>query len=348
MKKIIFTFLSFIIAITTANAQKGIDFSRHCAAGKKLLMSLDSSAKNVIYENIFPNQPNTFFNFLPDVHNVNIQIYFRKNINVQHYRYTILVDNKPIALNKSIDIKQLKDAHAGDEEVLSSTTFGTFPIKGKIITILTYDIQKPQDVYKSVFYGKPLPKAKIKGFAKLTEIDHRFSYTSVPDPKERANLTFGKNDQELTIVKDKSDIDYLYYTSIKDKQTNKIIFESTAWQYGGYLDESNELSPYIKMDKSVFKKSGNYEIIIQPLIKWTRCFDCNFSPKDIEKYTTRYTLAITLAEENYTKKELFTYASIAALSIGLIALTIIYIIKKRNKKELDEKEKQKKHGKTPA
>src|SRR5690606_31200447 len=124
MKKIIFTFLSFIITLSTVNAQKGINFSRNYAAGEKLLMCVDSSAKNVFYSNIFPNQPHTAFNFLPEVHNVSVQIYFRKTDSAQHYRYTILENNKPIAVNKSIDMAQLKDANAGDEEVFRSTTFG--------------------------------------------------------------------------------------------------------------------------------------------------------------------------------------------------------------------------------
>ncbi|RZL40251.1 MAG: hypothetical protein EOP00_26895 [Pedobacter sp.] len=99
MKTIIFTFLSFIILLSTVSAQKGIDFSKKYAAGGKLLMSVDSSAKNVYYNKVFPNQPHTSFNYLPDVNNINIQIYFRKNINIADYCYTILVDEKPITVN---------------------------------------------------------------------------------------------------------------------------------------------------------------------------------------------------------------------------------------------------------
>ncbi|SMC98362.1 sensor histidine kinase [Pedobacter nyackensis] len=340
MKKIILTFLSFFIALSTVNAQKGINFSRNYAAGGKMLMCVDSSAKNVFYASVFPNQPHTAFSFLPEVHNVSIQIYFRKTDSPQHYRYTILENNKPIAVNKSIDIAQLKDANAGDEELFRSTTFGIFPIKDKIITIITYDIQKPLDVYKTVFYGKPIPRAKIQGFSKRFKTDKGVDYSWITDPKDRTKLTFTEKDDELTIVKDKSDIDYLYHTSIKDKQTSKIVFESTAWKYGGIVEE-HQLLPYINIDKSIFKKSGDYEIIIQPLIKWTGCMDCDISPKDIEKYITRHTLSITLDEENYTKKELLIYTLIVALSIGLAFLVILYFTKKRNKKILTEKEQQK-------
>lgn len=329
MKKIIFIFLSFVIAASTVNAQKGINFSKYIAAGGKLLMSVDSAAKNISYANVFPNQPHTSFNYLPEVNNVSIQIYFRKDVNVQHYRYTILVDNKPIAVNRSIDIAQLKDASAGDEELFRSTTLGIFPLKGKIITILGYDIEKPQDIDKSVFYGKPVPRAKIKGFAKPTPVvDGGYSFGNLIDLKGGTSLTLTKKDDELTIVKDKSDIDYVYYTSIKDKQTNKIIFESTAWQYGGYVDE-HEFLPYIKINKTVFKKSGDYEVIIQPLFSpW------NILLKEKEKYTTRHILSITLDDESYTKKQLIVYGLILCAVCGAIFGAIVTYIKKKEAKKL--------------
>lgn len=343
MKKIIFTFLSFIITLSTVNAQKGIDFSRKYPGGGRLLMYVDSAAKNVYYWNIFPNQPNTSFNYLPDVDNVSIQINFRKDINVPNFRYTILVDDKPIAVNKSIDIAQLKDTNAGgDEEVFRSARLGTFPIKGKIITTLVYSIENPLDIDKSVFYGKPIPKAKIKAFSKHFATDKGFDSSWITDPEEKIDLTFTEKDYELTLVKDKSDIDYLYYTSIKDKQTDKIVFESRVWEYGNIIAEDRSgFLPYVKIDKSVFKKSGDYEITIQPLIRWDNCRNCDISAKEIEKYTTRHTLSITLDEENYTKKELLIYTLIAAFSIGLVFLIILYFIKNRNKKKLAEKEQQK-------
>lgn len=342
MKKIIFTFLSFIIAIATSNAQKGINFNRTYGAGGMMLMSVDSLAKNVLYSIGFPNQPYTSFNFLPEVNNVSIQINFRKTESPQHYRYSILVDDKPIALNKSIDIAQLKDTHAGgDEEIFRSTTFGIFPVKDKVITIISYDIQKPQEVYKTIFYGKPIPRAKILAFSKLFKIDKGFDYSWVKDPKEKPDFNFSEKDLELTIVKDKSAIDYLYYTTIKDKQTNKIIFKSTTWDYGGIGDEGHEALPYVNIDKNVFKKSGEYEIIIQPLIKWTNCLDCDISPKEIEKYVTRHTLSITLEEENYSKKDFIIYGLIICAVLGAIGGAAITYIKKKETKKLVQQYKEK-------
>ena len=354
MKKIIFIFLSFIITLSTVNAQIGIDFKVKYAAGGRLNMSVDSVAKNVFYGLKFPNQPNTSFNYLPDVDSVNIQVYFRKKDSVAHYRYTILADDKPIAVNKSINKAELKEVLRPDDdpigvvlEVLDSTSFGVFPIKGKTITILTYDIQRPQDVYKTVFYGKPIPKAKIEVLAKRFATENGVDYSHITEPKERIDLTFTEKDDELTIVKEWSDIDYLYSTSIKDKKTDKIIFESTSWLYGNHLNEAHKLLPYVYVDRNIFKKSGDYEIIIQPLIRWDRYLNNNtplkydISPKEIENYISRYTLSITLDEENYTKKELLIYTLIAAFSIGLVFFIILYFIKNRNKKKLAEKEQQK-------
>ncbi|RZK53730.1 MAG: sensor histidine kinase, partial [Pedobacter sp.] len=275
MKRIIIIFLTSAFTISIVNAQKGINFSHTYAAGGKLLMCVDSGARNVHYNNIFPNQPNTSFNYLPEVNNLSIQINFRKAIDIKQYRYTILVDNKPIIVNKPIDLAQLKKTNAGgDEELFRSTTLGLFSIKDKIVTTLIYSIEKPQDIEKSVFYGKPLPKARIKFFSKLVALDRGFG--SLTDLKQRTNFSFSKEDSELTIIKDRSDLDYLYYTSIKDKQTNKIIFRSMAWEYGHYID-SNAYLPHTSIDKNIFKKSGDYEVIIQPLIRW------NISSKEREK-----------------------------------------------------------------
>jgi two-component system LytT family sensor kinase len=341
MKKIIFIFLSLTITLTTVNAQKGINFRRTYAAGGKLLMSVDSSAKNVFYANVFPNQPRTSFSYLPEVQNLNIQIYFRKNINIQHYRYTILVDNNPVVVNKPINMAQLKDVDRGDEELFRSTTLGIFPIKGKVITTLVYSVEKPLDIDKAVFYGKPIPKAKIKGFSKRFKTHKGVDYSWITDPKDRTKLTLTEKDDELTIVKDKSAIDYLYYTSIRDKQTNKIVFESTAWQYGGIVD-ANEFLPYVRIDKNVFKKSGDYEIIIQPLMKWTGCMDCDISAKEIEKYITRHTLSITLNEENYTKKQLVRYGLIWSIILGgLVGGITVLIMNRRKIKKVAEQTRQK-------
>ncbi|WP_196935722.1 hypothetical protein [Sphingobacterium hungaricum] len=345
MKKISFIFLSLIISLSTAYAQKGINFSHTYAAGNKLLMCVDSAAKNIYYDFKFPNQPNTSFNYLPEINNVSIQIYFKTTERIQDYRYTILVDNKPIVVNESIGIAQMKDLDRGDDELLRFTTLGIFPIKGKTITTLIYSTENPIDIYKSVFYGLPIPKAKIEVLAKRFATEKGVDYNYIRKPKERIDLTFTEKDDELTIVKETLDIDYVYYISIKNKKTDKIIFESNSWLYGGYLNEAGKLSPYIKIDRSIFKKSGNYEIIIQPLIDWDNCQDCNISSNEIENYVSRYTLSITLDEEIYTKKELLFYTLIALFSIGLFFLLILFFIKKKKQEKIGRKRATKKHRK---
>ena len=190
MKRVLLTFLSFIVILSTVNAQKGINFSRKYATGGKMLMCVDSLAKNVFYAIGFQNLPRTAFNFLPEVNNISIQVYFRKADSVQNYRYTILENNTPIIVNKTIDMAKLKDEDVGEDEVFRTTTFGIFAMKDKIITIIMYDIQKPQDVYKTIFYGKPIPRAKILGFSKLFRTDKGFDYSWIMDPKDKTALTF--------------------------------------------------------------------------------------------------------------------------------------------------------------
>lgn len=342
MKKTIFTFLSFIISLSTISAQKGIDYNRKYAAGGKLLMSVDSAAKNVYYANVFPNQPQTSFNYLPEVNNLSIQINFRKNINVPSFRYTILEDDKPIVVNQSIDRTKLEDTNAGgDEELFSSTSLGIFSIKGKVITVLVYSVEKPQDIEKSVFYGKPIPKAKIKAFTKRFKSGEGVDYSWITDPEEKMDLILNKNDDELTIYKDRSDIDYLYEIVINEKQTQKTIFKSTVWDYGGVFDETRKPFPYIAIDKSIFKKSGDYEIIILPSLKWKGCLNCDISQSEIEKYTNRHTLSITLEEENYTQREFLLFGVAISIILGLLLIVITFVIKKRNNRRLLQQVQQK-------
>lgn len=326
MKKIIFTFLSSIISLATVSAQKGIDFNKTYAAGGKLLMSVDSGAKNVYYSTIPPNQPNTYFNYLPEVGNLSIQIYFRKNINIQNYRYTILIDDKPVAVNKSIEKAQLKDVDRPDE-VFSSTSLGTFAIKGKIITVLGYSVEKPQVVDKSVFYGKTIPKAKITRIAKLAFTNEGAKYSHLFISKGKTHIKFSEEDLQITFIKDKSDIDYLYYISIKDKKTGETILEPTSWQYGGYVDK-NEQMPYLNIPKRVFKKSGEYEVIIQPFLKEDE------PPKDIKQYLTRHTLSITLEKESFSKKEVIIYGLIICAIFAAIGGSAFTYIKKKQAKKL--------------
>lgn len=343
MKKLTLTFLSFIFAISTTYSQKGIDFNKKYPGGGKLLMSVDSSAKNIFYSIVFPNQPNATFNYLPEVNNINFQINFRKTNNIENYRYTILIGDNPIAVNKSINKTQLNETHAGgDEEVFNSLTLGNFPIKGKVITLLVYSIEKPLDIDKSVFYAKPIPKAKIKSFSKRFKTDKGVDYSWIPNPKENTDLTFSEEDDELTIVKERSEIDYLYSTSIKDKQTNKIIFNSTTWQYGGIV-ERNGFLPYLKIDRSLFRESGEYEIIIQPSIKLDGCLNCDISAKEIEEYTARYKISVTLEEEKFfSTKQLISSGLLFSLIAGAITGGLaVYIKNQQIKKKVAAEAKQK-------
>ena len=341
MKKIFLLFFSLTIAFSCSYAQKGIDFKKSFATGSKMLMNLDSGVKNVFYAQVFPNQPNTSFNFLPEVNQLSIQIYFRKADSVQNYRYTILENNKPIIVNKLIDVNNLMDVDRDEGEILRSISFGTFSVKNKVITIVTYDIQKPQDLHTTVFYGKPIPKAKIEFIARRFKVEGGVQYKNIIDPKDRTDLILNEEVDELTIIKTKTDIDYVYKISVIEKQTGDVVFESNIWKYGGYINEAHQMSPFVQIDKSVFKKSGDYEVVIEPSIRWTNCLECDITAKEIETYIKRYTLSITLKGESYTKKELLLYTLLVAGTLGFAFLIILYFIKKRNNKRLADNEQQK-------
>lgn len=339
MKKIVLIFISFLTLLSAVYAQKGINYNKSYPGGGRLLMSVDSAAQNVYYGVFFRNLPNTNFSYLPGVDSVSINIYFRNTDSVQDYRYTMLADDKPILVNKPINRNELKDFDRGDEWT-KVTSLGIFPIKDKTITILIYSVENPLNIQKSIFYGKPFPKAKIKGFLKHFTTEEGVGHKWIIEPEEKLDITFTEKDFELTLVKDKSDIDYLYYTSIIDKKTNKVVFESTAWDFSMQTEDRSGFLASVKINKNIFKKSGDYEIIIEPLMNWKHCWKCGLSADDIESYRSRYTLTVTLENESYSQKEVWTYVGLACSILGVLSgLTMVYI-KRKNTKKLAEKEQQ--------
>src|SRR5690606_38348823 len=110
-----------------------------------------------------------------------------------------------------------KDTPFGNDlEEVNSTNIGNFQIKGKVITILAYSIEKPLEIYKSVFYAKPIPKAKMKALGKRFTVEKGVDYNYILNPKEKFKLSLSDRDDEITIVKDRTAIDYLYHVVIKE------------------------------------------------------------------------------------------------------------------------------------
>ena len=149
MKRLLFTIFSFIITVSTVYAQKGINEYVSYGAGGRLTMHVDSGAQHVYSGIIFPNQPNTSFYYLPKVNQVSVQMYFQKIDKPENFRYTVLVDDKPIALNKPINNEDLKEVIRKDmnwnDELLDSTKLGIFTIKDK--TLMTYYKMKNRKIF---------------------------------------------------------------------------------------------------------------------------------------------------------------------------------------------------------
>ena len=349
MKRIIFTTLILISILSTANSQNTINFKQIYPGGRGIQMFVDSNAKNVYYGLKFPNQPNTSFNFLPDVNNISFQFNFKKNSSIELYRYTLLVDDKPIEVNKNFNKDKIfpteqpdDNPYGNDTEEVNSINIGNYFIKGKVITILLYSTEKPLEIYKSVFYAKSLPKANMIAIGKRFSTENGVDYKYFLNPEKQTNLQLTTKDDEITILKNTTDIDYIYHVLIKDIQTNKIIYESTAWQYGGHIDEVGMFAPYLKFDKAVFKKSGDYEIIIKPMINWNNCLECNMTQHDIEKYSSKYIIKVDLqAETTFTAAQLGTYIGIACAFIGTIAGMTMAYLKRKNKSKLINEQQQK-------
>ena len=126
---------------------------------------------------------------------------------------------------------------------------------------------------------------------------------------------------------------------IKDQTSGKIIFSSTSWNYDNshYDDVSGDYLPYVSIDKGIFKKSGDYDVIIEPFIQG------GTSKAAIEKFITKHKISINFEEEKFfSTKQLITSGLLFALIAGAITGGLaVYIKNQQIKKKVAAEAKQK-------
>ena len=328
MKKLIIFFTVYTIAICQVVVSFAQSISRESYIGGNWInFSVDAPSNEVFSRNIFPNQPNVMFNYIPSTKKIAFSTYFLKTDTLSLYRYTIILDHAPIKINQSFEgLNVYEDKF---DPKFDNINLGTYDITNKILTILLYKTSQPDKIFKSIYFAKIIQPAKINAITKDVIFDDG-GKGIISDPNNIKDIFISNDSRALNVVLDKSDIDFLYRLTITDVISGKIIFNSTSWNYdNSYYDSVVEdYLPFASIDKSIFKKSGDYEVIIQPLIKG------DISKTEMEKYTTKHTLSITLEEENFTKKELFTYLGYFGALIGLTVGLIGVYIKRINKRKL--------------
>lgn len=340
MKKIIIFFTVYTIAIcqVVVSCAQGITNEKYIG-GNWIDFSVDAPSKEVFNRNVFPNQPNVMFNYIPSSKKIAFSTYFLKTDTLSLYRYTIILDHAPIKLNQSFEGLNVYEDKFNPQ--FNNVNLGTYNITNKSLTILLYKTSQPEKIFKSIYFAKIIQPAKISSITKGVVFDDEGSGIAA-DPDNVKDILLSNKTRALNIVIDKTDIDFLYRLMIADPISGKIIFTSTSWNYDNshYNVVADDYLPYVSIDKGVFKKSGDYEVIIQPLIEG------GTSKAAIEKYVTRHTISITLDEENFTKKELFTYIGYSGALLGIIFGLIGVYIKRKNKKKLLAEQQQKEISKS--
>lgn len=296
---------------------------------------VDAPQKEVYYGNTFPNQPNTTFNYIPGSKKIALVSYFLKTDTLSLYRFTVIVDDIPLKINQSFEGMPVTKRMF--YEKFNNVDLGIYNIANKSLTVLLYKIGKPDKIYKSIYYAKPIRAAKIEYFTK-NYMDDNGDRGWTADPKNRAEITLSKKNSALNIIKNKADFDFLYDITIKEKESKQIIFKSTAWNYeNSYYDEAkDDFLPFVSVDKKIFKKSGDYEIIIEPQLIW------DIPQKLKDKYVTKHILNISVEEESFTKKELISSGILFSIIIGGITGGLaVYIKNKQARKKIAEQAEQK-------
>ena len=304
--------------------------------GNWIDFSVDAPPTEVFDHNVFPNQPNVMFNYIPTSKKIAFSTYFLKTDTLSLYRYTIILDHAPIKLNQSFEGLNVYEDKFNPQ--LNNVNLGAYNIANKILTILLYKTSQPDKVFKSIYFAKSIQPAIINSITKGVVFDDGGIGTTA-DPDNIKDILLSNDTRTLNIVIDKSDIDFLYCVMIKDQTSGKIIFSSTSWNYDNshYDDVSDDYLPYVSIDKGIFKKSGDYEVIIEPFIQG------GTSKAAIEKFITKHKISINFEEEKFfSTKQLITSGLLFALIAGAITGGLaVYIKNQQIKKKVAAEAKQK-------
>ena len=149
MKKLIIFFTVYTIAICQVVVSFAQSISRESYIGGNWInFSVDAPSNEVFSRNIFPNQPNVMFNYIPSTKKIAFSTYFLKTDTLSLYRYTIILDHAPIKINQSFEgLNVYEDKF---DPKFDNINLGTYDITNKILTILLYKTSQPDKIFKSI------------------------------------------------------------------------------------------------------------------------------------------------------------------------------------------------------
>jgi two-component system LytT family sensor kinase len=287
--------------------------------------NLDSGATVKSFIQGFPNLPTTNFVLVQNAELCRFQLSYRKGVNIRDFYFTLVDDltNKQILSGNlsGIDNQELYKQFGILAEILPIIS-----VKDKTVRLTIYNKLKPSELVTVVLFNRQLSNVDIQ------HVNRTFKGSVELDGDEK-NILFTKESTGIHVVVKITPYPFIYSLSIREKESNRIVFKERVWNHNYYRDEKGP-RPHIIIGKNYFEKSGDYEITIQPDL-------IGLTAKEAKKYSTTRTIHVEVPRVYSNRQMLILGFFIPILVIGMSLLAIFWF-KRRNARIIREKNIQKK------
>ncbi|MBX2954393.1 MAG: histidine kinase [Leadbetterella sp.] len=285
---------------------------------------LDSSARVISHTERFPNLPGTGFVWVENGQAAQFELVSRDVIR----GYTCVIkDGEGKVLYKE-PVEKLpfhKNRYASVLGFVSAFIPETFSIRNRALRLVIYKETDPSEQMVVDLFNKPLDKLKPLYFSLETQRNTRFAVGV-------RSIHLNKEDESMTVYLEGSRFYYAYVLIIKEKKTGKVVFKERAWTSQGQTGEGNPV--FIRVGRSNFRSSGEYEFIIQPELK-------GLSAREAANYATVSPVQIHIPGR-YSVIDLVVWSSGIAAVCGLTGFLVFRGIRKRNRQLLYQRNLEKK------
>jgi sensor histidine kinase YesM len=271
--------------------------------GISIGFAVDSTTTVLSYFQNFNNLPNTYFNLIENAKHIQFSVTYKTAALAKNYMYTLVDENdQPISSGCFSDLPYETNSIFGISYLLPVNE-----IKNKIISLIIFNKENPKIGLTTTVYNKPIQKNKTNVLLWGTiDKNGQKGYSVTPIDKK---IELSISSAPLIVSMDKTPFEYIYTLLVKDLNTNKTVYEDQNWNYS-YINSEDGKLPYIVVNNTIFKKSGKYELIIQPKLNFV-------NEKKLSQYSTSKIIKVEWKKEYH-----MTEILVAVLSTTTLLLLI--------------------------
>ena len=288
--------------------------------GFGLSLIIDSATTRIDANNAVPNQPFNALVYLEGSKKISLIGWVNKD-SLDFYRYSvtendshqIVEDAKPLSA-------KITNYYANNAQV----DLGTYDVAHKKLTVNLYKTTARSKISTTIIYNKDIAPAKIFILA-FNKQKKGKSYVEMITKLDSTKFRADKITKSMSIVLNRTDLDFVYTVYLKDKETGKVLYRSNNWLY----DYFSPGFPYLNIDAEYFRKPKDYEIEIVPTLS------NGFRPKSFPNKAVRYAFTIEEEKVDFFSLEGFSIYMVlfGALSGGL-SVYLLRVYKKKSAEKL--------------